>query len=435
MVNLWLQIVSVFILLILGGFISAYRYSLQYVRKSDLENRAKTGSSRAELALKLIDRPERIQLNVEIILIFLTVVAVTIAAAFLCDDISLLIAELPMDIPTNYCHWSSLALIILLISFFRMLICENIPQSIAHKAPFNLALAAAGPINFINIILTVPTALLKFISNLIVKIIYRKQPESTDGATEEKIIDMIDEGTKTGEFDATEQELIKSVFEFGDTTASQVMTPRTDVSAIDIKADMETSLRLIREEGFSRYPVYENDLDHIIGIIYTRDIINILYDQKLFILHDLVRPAYFIPDSKKISDLLKDFQTNQNHLAVVLDEFGGTAGIVSIEDILEEIVGEIQDEYDIEEDEFKFIDKDIAEVLPTMDVDDFNEQFESELPEDQADTIGGLIFITLGELPNRRQKIVIDSIEFTIIALDGNRIQKVLAKKIETPSS
>jgi len=316
-----------------------------------------------------------------------------------------------------------------------MLICENIPQSIAHKAPFNLALAAAGPINFIIIILTVPTAFLKFISTLIVKIIYRKQPESTDGATEEKIIDMIDAGTRTGEFDTTEQELIKSVFEFGDTTASQVMTPRTDVSAIDTKADMETSLRLIREEGFSRYPVYENDLDHIIGIIYTRDIINILYDQKLFILHDLIRPAYFIPDSKNISDLLKDFQTRQNHLAVVLDEFGGTAGIISIEDILEEIVGEIQDEYDIEEDEFKLIDNDIAEVLPTMDVDDFNDQFESELPEDQADTIGGLIFTTLGELPNRRQKIIINSVEFTIISLDGNRINKVLAKKINSPSS
>jgi len=112
MVNLWLQVVSVFILLILGGFISAYRYGLQYVRKSDLENRAKTGCSQAELALKLIDQPNRIQLNVEIILIFLTVIAVTIAAAFLCDDLSLLIAELPMDIPANYCHWSSLALII-----------------------------------------------------------------------------------------------------------------------------------------------------------------------------------------------------------------------------------------------------------------------------------------------------------------------------------
>ena len=153
---------------------------------------------------------------------------------------------------------------------------------------------------------------------------------------------------------------------------------------------------MIREEGFSRYPVYENDLDHIVGIIYTRDIINIQYDNKLFILQDLIRQAYFIPDSKKISLLLKDFQTRQTHMAVVLDEFGGTAGIISIEDILEEIVGEIQDEYDVEEEEFTLIDSLTAEVLPSMDVDDFNEEFEADLPEDQADTIGGLIFNTPG---------------------------------------
>ena len=187
MVSLWLQIVSVFVLLILGGFISAYRYSLEYVRKSDLENRAKTGCPQAELALKLTDKQDSIQLHVEIILIFLTVVAATIAVAFLCDDISVLITEITPNLPTQYCHWSALALIILIVSFFRMLICENIPRSIAMKAPFNLALIAAGPINFINMILSVPTAFLNFISNLIVRLIYRKQPESTDGATEEKI--------------------------------------------------------------------------------------------------------------------------------------------------------------------------------------------------------------------------------------------------------
>ena len=433
MLGLWLPIVSILVLLIVGGFISAYRYSLQYVRKSDLENRVKSGCPRAELALKLNDKQDRIQLNVEIILIILTVVAVTIAIAFLCDDLSLLITDIAPNLPPQCCHWSALALLILIISFLRMLICENIPRSIALKAPFNLALIAAGPINFILRIMSVPTAFLNLISDLIVRLIYRKQPESTDGAAEEKIIDMIDEGIKTGEFDIAEQELLKSVFEFGDTTASQVMTPRTDVSAVDINDPPEKSLRYIREEGFSRYPVYENDIDHIIGIIYTRDIINILYDNKLFILQDLVRPAYFIPDSKKISDLLKEFQTRQNHLAVVLDEFGGTAGIISIEDILEEIVGEIQDEYDVEEEEFVLLDPDTAEVLSSMDVDDFNELFEADLPEDQADTIGGLIFTTLGELPGQRQKIVIDSVEFTILLVEGTRIQKVLAKKTTPP--
>lgn len=430
MINTWLQIITIFALFVLAGVISAFRYSLLFVRKSELESRAKEGCKRSELALKLNLDQDKIHLNVEIILIMITIFAVAIGATFLCDDISQLIVKISGNLSANFCHWSALTIIILAIGFIRMLFCETIPRMIAHNAPFDLALKASGPINFIITLFIIPTSILNAVSVLLVKILQRKKRVDSEGATEEKIIDMIEEGAKTGDIDPTEQELIKSIFDFADMTASQCMTPRTDVSAIDYSDSQEDILQQIRDEGYSRFPVYEKDYDHIKGILYARDVINILYDQKSFVIDNLVQPPYFIPDSKKIAELLKDFQARQIHMAIVLDEFGGTAGIITIEDILEEIVGEIQDEYDVEENEFRLITDNSAVVLATLAVDDFNEQFKVELPEDQGDSIGGLIFNELGELPNLRQKIVIDSIEFTILALDGNRIRKVLANKI-----
>jgi putative hemolysin len=354
MVDLWLQILAILFLLIAGGILSAWKYALLFVRRSELETLEKSGDLRARTALELLENPDKINLRVEIVIIILTITAMAIGIAYICDDLSRAIAEIPDTHPDNYCHISSIAIMILIIGFLRMLIMESLPRKIAENNPLKLALRASGPISFLLLIISVPAVFLNFISGAIIKILRIKKPQTIDGAAEEKIIDMIDAGTRTGEFDQTEQELIKSVFEFTDTTASQIMTPRTEVAAINIDDSLEKVMRFIREEGYSRYPVYKEDLDHIVGIIFTRDLINILYDDRLFIIQDLIRPAYFVPDSKKISEQLEDFQNRQEHMAIVLDEFGGTAGVITIEDIIEELVGEIQDEYDVEEEEFKF---------------------------------------------------------------------------------
>lgn len=430
MADLWLQILIIFFLLITGGFLSAWKYALLSVRKSELESLEKSGNTRAGTALELLENPDKINLRVEIVIIILTITAMAVAIAYICDDLSRVIADIPETLPDNYCHISSIVILILIIGFLRMIIMETLPRKIAENNPLKLALRAGGPISFLLLMISVPARLLNLISGAIIKILRIKEPKTIDGAAEEKIIDMIDAGTKTGEFDPTEQELIKSVFEFTDTTVSQIMTPRTEVAAININEQNNEIIRFIREEGYSRYPVFKDDLDHIAGIIFTRDLINVLYDSKAFALQNLMRPAYFVPDSKPISELLKDFQTRQRHMAIVLDEFGGTAGVITIEDILEELVGEIQDEYDTEEEEFRLLDDGSAEVHAHMDVDDFNEAFEADLPEDQADTIGGLILTHLGELPRRRQKVQIGSIQFTITELDGNSIEKITAIKL-----
>ncbi len=435
MANWPIELAVIFLLLILGGFFSALKYSLRFLRKSELETLNKEGNERAEYLLNLVNSTQDFGLRFQIILTLLLIAIASLSIMFFCGDLAAFLEQNQSMLNGVYCDGISIAIIILLAGFLSMLLIEAVPRRIAEYSSLKIAIGAAGSIRFISALIYLPLAVLNLFTKLIVKILRIKPPPASNGATEEMIIDMIEEGARTGDIDMTEQELIKSVFQFSETTVSHCMTPRTEVSAINISYDDDEILKFIREEGYSRYPAFKDDLDHIKGVIYTRDIIDLLQDRKLIIIHDIIHPAYFVPDSKKIAELLKDFQTNQVHMAIVLDEFGGTAGIITIEDIIEELVGEIQDEFDVEEEQFRLLKEGLAEVHAGMDVDDFNESFESNLPEDQADTIGGLIFTHLGELPDRRQKVRISGVEFTIATLHGNRIEKVLARQIAAPEN
>jgi putative hemolysin len=419
MAELWLQLGAIFLLLIAGGIISSWRYALLTVRKSQLEEAMRTGDPRAATALQMIEQPLEINLNVQIAQTILTIAAAAIGAAFLCDHVSTALSPDETRISHKLCQWISLVIIIAVISFLRIWIGEVIPRKLAEKNPLKLALRGVRPLRLLNGLSIILTAPLNFASEALLWFFRGKPMPPSAGAAEEKIIDLVEMGAKSGQFDQTEQDLIKSVFDFTDTTVSQCMTPRIEISAIDINWPTDKALQFIREEGYSRFPVFENDLDHIVGILFTRDVINLLYDQHLIIIQDLIRPPYFVPDSLQISELLKDMQARQAHIAIVLDEFGGTAGIITIEDILEELVGEIQDEFDEEEESLQ------------LAADDFNERFHAALPEEQGDTIGGLIFTMLGELPDVQNKIIITNIEFTILSLDGNRIASVLARRIK----
>jgi len=431
MAELWLQLGAILLLLIAGGIISAWRYALLTVRKSQMEDALRAGHPRAPAALRMIEQPQEIDLNVQIVQTLLTIAAAAIGAAFLCDNISAALNSEKNPVSCRLYPWLALVIIIAVISFLRVWIGEVIPRKLAENNPLKLALAGVRPLSLLNGLCTILKTPLNFASEPLLWLLRARPAPTSASAAEERIIDLVEKGTKSGQFDQTEHDLIKSVFDFADTTVSQCMTPRIEISAIDINWPTNKALQFIREEGYSRFPVYENDLDHIIGILFTRDVINLLYDRQLIIIQDLIRPPYFVPDSLQISELLKDMQARQAHIAVVLDEFGGTAGIITIEDVLEELVGEIQDEFDEEEESLRLAADGTAEVDAAMYVDDFNKQFKATLPEERGDTVGGLIFTSLGELPEVNQKITVADIEFTILSLDGNRIARVLARRIK----
>jgi CBS domain containing-hemolysin-like protein len=247
----------------------------------------------------------------------------------------------------------------------------------------------------------------------------------------QEIIDAVTEGEKSGLVDETQKEMIEAVVEFPTTTVDQIMTPRTDVTGIEVARNIDQVKAIIAEAGHSRYPVYEGDLDHIVGVLYAKDLLSRvgLPDEEPFDLRTVVRPALFVPESKTVRDLLQEFQAKKVHLALVLDEYGGTAGLVSIEDIIEEIVGEIQDEYEPEnraEPTIHQVDAGVAEVDARVHIDDLNDELNIALPEDEDyDTVGGFVFSTLGHIPEVGESFDFQNVRITVTDAAKNKVNRV----------
>ncbi len=254
-------------------------------------------------------------------------------------------------------------------------------------------------------------------------------PVKRKHVSEEEVIQVLEEGERSGAIDKTEHELIKSILEFTDTTVKEVMVPRTDVFAVDIATQRDRLLQSLIDQGFTRVPVYRDSIDNIIGIIYTKDLIGMLEHRDLIILQDVLRPAYLVPESKKISVLLKELQKNRQHMAIVIDEFGGTEGIITIEDIVEEIVGEIRDEYDEEQSDVETSSDGTAFVNGGISINDFNERFATEIPEDaQYDTISGFLHQLTERIPELHEEIKYENIIFTVVKKNERRIRQVKVK-------
>ncbi len=251
--------------------------------------------------------------------------------------------------------------------------------------------------------------------------------------SEADIKQILEEGQQSGAIDSTEHELLKSILEFTDTTVKEIMVPRTDVVAVDISISRERLIKVVIDEGYSRMPVYQRTIDNIIGIIYTKDLLSMLEHRDVIILQDILRPPYFVPESKKISALLHELQMKKQHMAIVVDEFGGTEGIITMEDILEEIVGEIRDEYD----------EDLHDIMPSndgsvvvnagMSIHDFNEQFHASIPDDvDYETISGFLHKFTGRIPELHEEIRYGSLAFIVSKKNESRIRQVKIKKTES---
>lgn len=247
--------------------------------------------------------------------------------------------------------------------------------------------------------------------------------------SEEQVIQLLEEGERSGAIDKTEHDLIKSILEFTDTTVKEVMVPRTDVFAVDIGMQRDRLLQSLIDQGYTRVPVFRESIDNIVGIIYTKDLIGMLEHRDLIILQDIIRPAYMVPESKKISLLLKELQKNRQHMAIVIDEFGGTEGIITIEDIIEEIVGEIRDEYDDEQSDVVTNIDGSTIVSGGMSIHDFNERFLTNIPEDsQYDTISGFLHQQTERIPELHEEITYENVSFTVVKKNERRIRQVKIK-------
>jgi len=321
--------------------------------------------------------------------------------------------------------------VLIVVAILTLVLGEMLPTNIALGYADALALRVAGPINILAHMLAPALQLLQWISNKVARPFVGRTALGT--ITEEEIKLLVDAGSEGGAIEDEEKEMIYSIFQFGDTLAREVMVPRIDVVAVEIETPLREALDVIVEAGHSRIPVYEESIDHIRGLLYAKDLLALwrdgVQDRPI---KDLLRPAYFVPESKKAVDLLQDMQQRKVHLAIVVDEYGGTAGLVTLEDLIEEIVGEIRDEYDFNEEEvYQQVGEHEYIVDAGIDLDDFNRLLDVDLPTDDSDTLGGYVFSKLGKVPVPGETLTEDTLHMEVLSVDDKRIRKI--RVVRTP--
>ncbi len=328
---------------------------------------------------------------------------------------------------------AALAIAIMTVGIF--VFAELVPRTFGVQHLDRTALAMASIVYFLGRVLAPIGRLLVLASNAIMAPLPGRGLPKGPFATQEEIRHLLAEAEEEEEIEEEERELITSIFEFGDTIVREVMVPRPDMVAIQADASLDAALETIVTAGYSRVPVYDGDTDNIVAVLYAKDIMKRVHEgSKDTRLTDLGREPMFVPEQKKVAELLREMQQARTHIAIVIDEYGGTAGLVTIEDLIEEIVGEIVDEYDQEEPLVEPIDDRTIRVDAKMPIDEVNELLSVELPHDEWDTVGGLVFGLTGRVPIAGEKLTYDSLEFTTERVTGRRIQKVLISKQQPPA-
>jgi putative hemolysin len=427
---LWLEVIGVFLLLVLVGFFSASEVAVLSTRKSRMRELADGGSRKAAIILGFQKEPEQFLATIHIGIIFSLILASGIGGVVGFQHIVPAFEGSDLRWVREAANWLSLGAIVLVIGSLVVVFGELVPKSLALRFAEPLSLRVAPAMLMFARIFRYPAKILTFGSNLFLMPFKDSTTFSESRMSEEEFKLMLEEGTKTGVIDKTEHDLIASIFEFTDTTAKEVMIPRPDVVAVNIDSPRETIIRIVLEEGYSRMPVYRDSIDNIIGVIYTKDLLGLLEHRNVIIMQDIIRPAFFVPETKKISQLMRELQERKLHLAVVIDEFGGTEGIITMEDIVEEIVGEIHDEYDEEVRDVEQGTDGSFLVNARISIKDFNDRFGVKVPlADEYETIGGFLHKLTGRIPVLNEEILHDNLSFTIVKNSQRRIRLVRFRK------
>lgn len=424
-----LEIIAIFVLILANGFFSLSEFSIIASRKSRLKQFIAEGRKGSRQALNLNESPDKFLATVQVGITLVATLAGVFGGATIVDGINYLVKQVPIEMISNASVPISVVILTILITIITVVIGELVPKYLALSNPERYARRVARPIElFIKLTGFFSSGLSKT-SNFILKMFGVKTDGMGTEITEDEINHIIFEGKKSGIFDDTEEKLIKSVFDFADSTVRRALTPRTDVIAFDINASSQEVIDSIIENGYSRYPVYEKTIDNVIGILNTKDIISHKINPNLIILRDMIRTPIFVPDSMPLSTLLNSFQKQKQHIAIVLDEFGGTAGIITLEDILEELVGDIQDEYDTEPMPIVKHSNTVAYVGGQVWPGDVNDEIGSNFPENEADTMAGLVIDHLGEVPEKNQTIEYNNYIITILEKTDNRLLRLKLEK------
>ena len=428
-----LQIVLILLLVLLNALFAAAEIALISVRKTRIKQLVEEGDRRAKTVQKLLERPTNFMATVQIGVTFVGFLASAFAAVNLAGGPTKWLMALHLSEPTA--HTLAVVLITLIVGLVTLVIGEIAPKSIAMQHAEKLALRLAGFVNFLSIIALPAVKVVSFLSDLIVRPFGGHVKFSAPILTEEELRMLVEAGEEEGVIEEEEKDMIHSIFDFTDTVAREVMKPRTDMHCGPITSTLDELLDIITTTGHSRIPIYEENVDNIIGVVHAKDLLPVLRQEKrVFEIQAVMREAYFIPETKDVGELLAEFKLGNIQMAIVRDEYGGTAGLVTVEDLLEEIVGEIRDEYDIEEPLIQVLDDDHAVVNARMNIDDLNEQMNIEIPESEGyETIGGFVFDMFGRQANEGESISYANLDFIVEKVEGGRLHSIAVIRTERP--
>jgi len=431
------QILVLIVLTLLEGFFVAAEIALVSIRRSRIEQLVEEGDSRARRVRRLLDDPGRFLAVSQIGLTLIGFFASAYAAVTLVDGLRDLL--IGFNVGPGTAQTVALIIVTVILALFTIVFAELVPKSLALANAERVALVLARPIELLARVLGPVIAGMTGITNTVARMLgIEINKEASITAEELRLI--VERGGEQGVLEAEEEQMINAVIELGQRRVHEVMVPRVSIAGLSVGATFEDAIDVVIERGHSRIPVYEDSIDAIVGILYAKDLLPYLKPDAAErpSLRTLLRPPVLVPESMTIDDLLHELQRRKVHLAIVLDEYGGTAGLVTIEDLLEEIVGEIQDEYDVEEPMVVRLSDHEARVDGRADIDELQELFDVTLDledEEEYDTVGGLIYHRVGGVPSPGDRVELEGITLTVETTDGRRVGKVLVVREPPPGS
>ena len=420
------QVIVLVILILINAYCAATEIAFISLNDAKIEKDAKEGNKKAKQILKMLKSPSKFLATIQIGITLAGFLSSAFASDAFADDLAPILNSWMPFFSLEVWRGISIVLITIILSFFTLVFGELVPKRLAMKYYEKISYATIGVIRGISVVTAPFVKLLTASTNMVSKIFGVGESEE-EVVTEEEIKMMIAEGEEKGTIEQGERQLLNNVFEFNDIIVSEVMTPRTDMYAIDINDNIKDILDEVDEFKYSRIPVYDESIDDIQGILFVKDILKPLKDGKDINIKEIMREPYFVPESKDIDELFKEMQQNKVQMAIAIDEYGGTAGLITMEDIIEELVGNIFDEYDEEEIDVKKIDDNTYILSGTITSYELKKIFGIELPDGDYETLSGYLLDRLGRIPEEDEHPVIEDEKLTykVEEIEDRRIKYV----------
>ena len=424
--TVFLEIIVIVVLIVLNGFFACSEFAIISIRKSRVAQLVAAGDERAKIVEEQQKDPPRLLAIVQIGMTIAGATASAVGGIIAVEHMKPLVQRLPYDLAKHAAEPIAVGIVVAVVSYLILIFGELVPKTIGLRYADTVALRVARPIYLLERVGGVVVSLLTFSCNVILRLMGIKGEERAF-ITREEVQHIVAEGHETGVFSASEHEYIKNIFDFTHTNVREVMVPRTRMAAIDLDGSREEMLQFILENEYSRYPVFRGSIEEIAGFIHGKDFLGRIVTDPAFDIAAIVRPPFYVPEGKKVNDLLKEMQRKRIHMALVVDEYGGISGLVTTEDLLEELVGEIEDEHDIGEPHRvqRLADGSLI-VDALISVSDLEDLVGIKLGEDVPfDTLAGLILHQLGRFPERGERIEVDGFVLVCEEVKKNAIVRV----------